>query len=191
MVIVTVGWVAADPLVGVAALAGLLLLPYATAPTMPWGATGQLRAVQYPAGWVAVRQELQRAPGDSSILILPWHLYLKVDFARRVVADPAPKYFGMDDRRTISSADPELGGAAQARPSAATRQAEEAVRRALRSDGAGFAASLDALGAEYIILTKNTDFQRYGFLGRQAGLELVYDDEDISLYRHRGFDLGR
>jgi len=46
-----------------------------------------------------------------------------------------------------------------------------------------FGRGLRDIGVHYVVLTKDTDFQRYDFMDHQAGWQRIYDDEDISLYR--------
>jgi hypothetical protein len=59
------------------------------------GMAGQLRAVEYPAGWYAVRDILAASPANERVLVLPWHGYLSFDFANQlVIANPATAFFG-------------------------------------------------------------------------------------------------
>lgn len=168
----------------------LLLLPLAITPTMPWGATGQLRAVQYPPGWQSVARIIgpgsHTSAAQSAVLVLPWHLYLNVDFAARVVANPAPKYFGtITGRPIIASADPQIGEAATIYPNQVVRQADSLVAAAL--EGRGFDGQLNNLNVEYVILGKDSNFRQYEFLERTPELQKVYDDDAISLYRNRDY----
>lgn len=157
-------------------------------PSMLWGGAGQLKAVQYPAGWQSVDQLIPREKGVR-VVALPWHLYLKMDFVGRVVANPVPKYYGYDGRTVISSADPEFGGSSVTSGSAGTAEVDAAVDAALANPdtvaaGRDFAQTMRQQDVHYVILTKNTDFQRYGFVDDLPGWQRVYDDEDIALYRY-------
>lgn len=175
------------PRVAMAVVAVLFIgLTLTLTPSMLWGGAGQLKAVQYPAGWQRVDQLIPREKGVR-VVALPWHLYLKMDFVGRVVANPVPKYYGYDGRTVISSADPEFGGSSVTSGSAGTAEVDAAVDAALANPdtvaaGRDFAQTMRQQDVHYVILTKNTDFQRYGFVDDMPCWQRVYDDEDIALY---------
>ncbi len=171
----------------------LLALPLLMTPNMLWAATGQLRSAPYPDGWYTVNRLLNQAaadnPADFQALVLPWHLYLHMDFVGRVTANPAINFF---DQPVISSNDPELLGAARSianrhiQTGAKVQQSQQQVE-AMLEQPSDFSRQLANLDIEYVILTKNSDYRRYDYLTNQTGLDRIYNDEDISLYRNRSY----
>ncbi|XVQ12326.1 hypothetical protein ACQP1W_07110 [Spirillospora sp. CA-255316] len=78
---------------------GALLAPVVLLPSLAWGAAGQLRSVDYPAGWARAKQiiEADRTPGD--VLVLPWAAYRSYPWnGGRRVLDPLPRYL---NRRVV------------------------------------------------------------------------------------------
>ncbi len=166
------------------AVAGLLLaLPVALTPTMVWGAKGQLQAVQYPEGWYAVNERLNDDADDFRTLFLPWHMYMHMDFAGRLIANPARNFF---DKPVVISDNPELDGAALDRSSPATRRITGALAVAGDNDRS-LGATLADLDVKYIILAKDNDYLTYDYLDKQANLTRVADYPAMSLYRNEAY----
>lgn len=188
-------------------LPAALLLPFVVTPCFMWAANGQLQAADYPAGWYAINQRLVAERSkvntindasannftetDARILFLPWHSYLHTNFAGRIIANPAPKFF---DVPLLVSGDPELGGAAYDKPTAASRQIDAALKQAkdqqkLDNHNKSFTAALESLNIQYVVLAKESDYQQYAFLRQQTALQLIADYKDISLYRVQDYQL--
>jgi len=162
-----------------------LALPFLIALPYIWGGNGQLQATDYPASWYTVNRNLVEADVQGKTLSLPWHLYAHSNFAGRIIANPAPKFF---DVPMVVSGDPELEGAAYNNPTVTSKQLDTAIKRAKNSgDSKDFTATLAKFGIQYVVLTKEADYQRYGFLDRQTGLERIADYNEISLYRVRDY----
>lgn len=153
-----------------------LLLPLLWVPMLLWGAGGQLRSAQYPAGWAELDQRLSALPAGG-IVVLPWHQYINLDFACRTVANPAPRYF---HRPLISSDDPELIGLAHQSPIATNRQVQAILDQRFLATNAG--PQFAAAGVRYIVLLKQADWQQYGWLDAQGGITVVKDAPDYRLY---------
>lgn len=77
------------------ALAALITLaPIAVLPGLAWGLAGQLRTVEYPAEWTAVRAVVAADPVPGKLLSLPWSSFRAYRWADNVpVLDPAPRAF--------------------------------------------------------------------------------------------------
>lgn len=68
-----------------------------------------LTPVSYPPDWTAAAAFLRAHAAHDTVLVLPWHLYEAIPFARgRVVGNPAPVVFPAG--RLLSSADAEIPG---------------------------------------------------------------------------------
>jgi hypothetical protein len=155
-----------------------LLVPLALAPMLLWGAGGQLRSVAYPAGWYDLNRRLSALP-PGGVVLFPWHEYLVLDFAGRLVANPAPGFF---DRPLISSDDPELIGVMPPSGHPASRVVENDVL-AGRFFEHNAGSKLAPLGIHYIALLKQADWTDYDWLNHQTDLKLIAKSDSWRLYR--------
>ncbi len=146
-----------------------------------WGIGGALRPVSFPAGWAEAREVVASAPG--TLVALPWHEYLDLDFADdRRVFNPVPDYFGHD---VIFSSDPELGrrSSEQADPRELhVRRVAEQVRSARPQS-----EELARLGVRWVVLLHEVDWRRYSALSADPGLEAVIATPALELFRVKGW----
>ena len=158
----------------------MVLIPMLCSSLMMWGFHGQLRSTDYPVEWYAARDILADAcTKDSKILNFPWHIYMRNDFAGRVVASPAQKFFGP---HIIASNDPEMDGATAYRTS--QDQADIGTKllpQAERGDPQ-FVEKLKQRHIQYILLVKENDYKRYDFLADQKGLKVMHDIPNVTMY---------
>lgn len=161
---------------------GLWGLFWLFTPTMVGGFAGQLRPVDYPAGWYAVDHRLGSDSTQFNTLFLPWHQYMSFAFARnRIIANPAPHFFGVP---VLSSDNPEFGGAG--RTTSDQRLAN--LSRWLKSpDEPNMAAKLARHNIKYVILARELDYSAYNKMVRQTGFQPVYRDQSIELYRNEAW----
>jgi hypothetical protein len=161
----------------------LMLVPLIGTPMMLWGFGGQLRSTDYPPGWYELDRQLRAENPSARTLMLPWHQYLPLDFAGRVVANPASGFFTVP---VVSSANPELPGVPPG-PDASglTRRIEDGVLAHRFVDSAA-APRLAGLGIKRVVLLKQADWQTYDWLSRQPGLVLVRETPDYQLWRVEG-----
>jgi hypothetical protein len=163
--------------------AGILLaLPFALTPTLPWAAMNQLQAAHYPVGWYQADDYLNKnnkQPGGR-VLFLPWHMYLYLDMSGRVSANPARQFF---DQPVITSHDPEFEGAAldTSRPEA--RRIDAAIKAASKGQP-GLPETLAELDVKFVLLARENDYEKYGWLSEQPGLVKVADYGSIVIYRN-------
>jgi hypothetical protein len=165
-----------------AAVAVAGLLPLLLVPMMLWGAAGQLVSTDYPPSWYTLNDRLnhlQASPaGQPDTLVLPWHQYLYLNFARRTVANPAPGFF---DRPVIVSNDPELLGVTPSfGPGLVSQIQENVINRRFFETNVG--TRLHPLGVRYVVLMKVSDWTEYTWLRNQSDLTLVADDPQWQLY---------
>jgi len=156
----------------------VVLLPLLGAPLMLGGFAGQLRPRDYPADWYALNSYF-REHHAKKVLFLPWHMYMRFDFAGRVIANPADKFF---DPVVITSGDPELKGAKSYGQTADQKYIGQALLPAAKKGGA-IAGVLATKGVEYIVLAKEFDYKEYEYLQKQLGLKLVKDGPTLQLYK--------
>lgn len=152
-------------------------------PVMFGGFDGQLVPRQYPADWYTVNEQLNKDNDTFEVLFLPWHLYMRYQFAGRVIAHPANGFF---DKPIITSDDPELQGTKAALDDSRKQQLS---RRILPEAAASstLGAQLGPLRVKYIILAKDADYKTYDYLDHQKDLQLVSETAILKLYRNTAF----
>ncbi len=162
------------------ATALLLALPLYYGNGLLFGAHGEIRPSQYPAGWYAADRVLVSDSHPGRTLILPWHEYMSYSFIQNqnsVVASPAPSFFSVP---ILASANPEVSGIA---PPATADQVAVAALVKEGSQGS-WAEVLGALNVKYILVAKEGDWKSYGYLDAQQGITRVADFGQILLFRN-------
>ncbi|HSW75180.1 MAG TPA: hypothetical protein VLG16_04935 [Candidatus Saccharimonadales bacterium] len=149
-----------------------------TAPLMPWAFHRQLHTSYYPGDWAKVNSYFAAQKEKSTVLFLPWHLYMPYSFTSHVIANPAPKFF--TNAMIIASNDPEIG--------AATGYGQPAMQRQLNKAFKG--GSLDNVReaiaqdkAQYIIVAKEYDFNKYASLLDAPQYKLVQNYKTIEVFK--------
>jgi hypothetical protein len=169
-------------LVGAVATGLLLALPLYYGNGLLFGAHGEIRPSQYPAGWYAAERVLAADSHPGRAVFLPWHEYMSYSFVlnqNRVIAPPAPSFFAVP---IVVSADPEVPGVV------APRSADQdAMTSLVRAGGNGqWAQVLTANHIKYVLLARELDWTYFRFLDDQPGLTKVGDFGSIVLYRIDG-----
>lgn len=152
-------------------------------PVMFGGFDGQLVPRQYPDDWYAVNEQLNNDHDTFDVLFLPWHLYMRYQFAGRVIAHPGNGFF---DKPMVTSDDPEMQGT---QPAIANDQknllTHQILPHASSSDTLG--AQLQPLNIKYILLAKDADYTSYDYLNHQKDLQLVSENATLKLYRNTAY----
>jgi len=156
--------------------AGVLLAagPVAILPVLAWGAGGRLGAVPFPRDWSSARTVMAADAVRGSILVLPWHLYLKPPWnGHRTTLNPAQRYF---TRRAVVNDDLEL--------ESRTIQGEDVWARRmdpLIESGRPLAGALRSYGIRYVLVLKVGPWR--DVLPRLRGLPQVADGQSLALFR--------
>jgi hypothetical protein len=157
----------------------LLAVPLYYGNGLLFGAHGEIRPSQYPAGWYAADRVLARDAHPSQALFLPWHEYMSYSFVRnqnRVVASPAPNFFSVP---VLVSIDPEVPGISPPRSAD-----QDAITALVRAGSSGqWAQVLNEHQIKYVLLARELDWTYFKFLDDQSGLFKVGDFGSIVLYR--------
>lgn len=151
-----------------------LFLPLAITPTMLWGFSGQLQPKTYPVGWYEMNQELKTIAKDKRTVFLPWHQYDTFDFAGRIIANPAEKFF---ETPVIVSDDPEFKNISPTVPDETKNKISEALKNTKT-----LPETLRSLGISYILLSKEKDEVDYGYLNTASGIKTIKENNDLKLY---------
>lgn len=162
---------------------GIMLVLIVFTSTMFWGFGGQLSPRHYPNDWFAARQMLQKDNGGHRTLFLPWHLYMHFRFAGRIIANPAPQFFG---KEVIVSNNPEFGDAS---PTTQDKTQKYLSRLILPTapENSRLGSTLSQLNIKYVLLAKDADVVDYDYLNQQKELKLMYEGPTIKLYRNEAF----
>jgi hypothetical protein len=161
-------------------VAALLSLPLYYGNGLLFGAHGEIKSSQYPAGWYAADRVLAADSSPDRTLFLPWHEYMRYSFIQNqnaVVVSPAPTFFSVP---IIVSANPEVPGITA--PNTADQAAVSNL--VLAGDKDLWAEALAARGIKYVLLAHELDWGSYQYLDNQPGLVKVGDYGSISLYRN-------
>jgi hypothetical protein len=155
----------------------LVAAPVLLLPALAWAAAGRLQPVAYPPQWAEARGVMASDPVPGDMLVLPWHLYLAFPWnGNRTVLDPAQRYF---TRRAVGNDDLELAGV-----TVAGEDPNGARLAPLVTGPAPLAPGLGAAGIRYVLVFKLAGGER--FTPRLAGLAMVLDNPELSLYRVPG-----
>jgi len=168
-----------DLAIGVAT--GLLLaMPLYYGNGLLFGAHGEIKPSQYPAGWYAADRLLASDAHPGRALMLPWHEYMSYGFIQnqnKIVAPPAPTFFSVP---VLVSSDPEVQGIS---PPGDTDQV--AISRLVAAGDKGqWVQVLTAHGIKYLLLTHDLEWRSYAYLDFQAGLVKIADFGSIEVYRN-------
>ena len=147
------------------------------------GRDRELRPASFPDSWQAANELLSRDSDDFQVLVLPWHQYLGLQFLEgRVVSNPARVFFEVPLIVGDNIELPSLYSDSNSRRSSYI----EAILAA-RGEVTQLGNLLVPLGVKYVALLKEADYGDYGFLSRQAALELVSESPELALYRNSRF----
>jgi len=158
----------------------LPLLPVAVLPSLAWGLHGRLEPVQYPAAWMALRDEVDRATAEhpGAVASFPFTYYRRYAWnGDRVVLDPLPRF--LDVEVLVNDDLPLTGQVVGGEDRRAAR-----VRAALAGTG-DLAAVLAREGVGHVVVQR--DQPDAGGQGqRLAGLPTVWQRGGLALLRVSG-----
>jgi hypothetical protein len=158
-----------------AVLAPVLLLP-----GLAWGSAGRLRAVHYPADWLAARQIIDGDRRGGTVLLLPWAAYRRYPWnGREAVYDPWSRFLR---REVISNDELQVGRLTLAPESAASSR----LNRIVRTPGA-LTGPLRGAGVRYVVIDAGPLLARPGpglaARARLPGARLVLASRDLIVFR--------
>ncbi|MEU8895441.1 hypothetical protein [Nocardia sp. NPDC048505] len=150
----------------------LLLLPLFD---LAWGVGGALRPVHYPGGWAQVVAGID-GPGD--VAVLPGGMFRKFPYSGKApVLDPAPRLLPNDVLQTGALP---VRGAVVAGEGRRAQQVETLLLQG------GSPRGLAELGVGWVVVERSTPGPLGAAQQTLAGLEPVYSDEQLALFRVPG-----
>jgi hypothetical protein len=164
-----------------AIIAASVALPL-IATSLLWGIGGRASVSQFPEGWDRANDVTAEASGN--LLVFPWYLYQPLEFAGfRVILNPADQVFEMP---TLVSSDADLFVRGETQPpDPRDLYVTRLLRRKQQLDNFGHLVA--PLGVRYIALAHESDFKGYSFLNRQEDLEIVFSEDEMTLYENLAF----
>lgn len=160
----------------------MLIIPFLFMRVMFWGFNGQLTPSHYPKGWFTANDQINKDMDDFAVLFLPWHQYMHFNFAGRIIATPAPSFFG---KTIVSSSDPELGGATSGQQDDRGRAVEKLIKAG--ENELTFADQLANQNIKYIILAKELDYEKYGYLNDMPEFKRIGNYDTVVLYENNAW----
>jgi len=152
------------------------------APLMVWGGAGQIKSVNYPRDWYEVNEFIAKEINcKTKILFLPWHSYMNFNWAGKIIANPAPKFFNCP---VIYGQNMEFGGIFGHNADLDEREVEKWVLNVGRTN----LLEENKLNINYIILAKEVDWQNYLWLGNHPNIELVKETDNLMVYRTKKYE---
>ncbi len=145
------------------------------APFLFWGFSRQVKPVMYPSDWQAVDSILQSTNCDGSTLVLPWHLYIKINWVDNIVSNPAKVFFKCP---VIVSSNPEWKGSGYTKD-----DYSEKIPNWISSHGNIQALKEIDSKIGYIILLKEADWILNSWISEKQGVDKVYEGDNILLYK--------
>jgi hypothetical protein len=160
----------------------LLSVPLIWTSTMLWGFNNQLTPVQYPADWFTMNNRLDADHSNFQVLFLPWHEYMSFNFAGRIIANPAPRFF---DKPVIISNNPQFKGIGPGVSNPEDTDISTILAAANEHQNIG--AQLARYHVKYVLLALDDDYTKYAYLNHQTDLQLVTKGATLELYRNKAF----
>ncbi|MUL76130.1 hypothetical protein FZI94_08690 [Mycobacterium sp. CBMA226] len=149
------------------AAAGCCVVVLAALPDLAWGVGGQLRSVQYPAGWYSVAAQINSDP--RPVAVLPPDVIRQFPWAGpTAVLDPLPRWVSAD---VLATGDLVIGGRTVPGEGVRARRVQDLLLR-----GADV-HQLAAAGVGWVVVEGPAP---------ALSLPIAYRDNDIALYRVGG-----
>jgi hypothetical protein len=165
---------------GVALGVMAVLAPVLLLPGLAWGSAGRLRAVHYPADWLAARRIIDSDRRGGTVVLLPWAAYRRYPWnGREAVYDPWSRFL---HREVISNDELQVGRLTLAPESAASSR----LNRIVRAPGA-LTGPLRGAGVRYVVIDAGPLLAGPGpglaARARLPGARLVLASRDLIVFR--------
>lgn len=155
-----------------------LLVPTLSVSSIFWGFSDQIRAHDYPVGWYQAEQILKSRDSVGHVLVLPWHGYPRLSFAGfKRISSPASRFFSSQTISGRAIDNVYLSETAQ-------NDWDDKIFRLVQGLET-LDSNIDFLHQQdvtHIILLREADYNRYGFLAQSTSLKEIFDTDSITVY---------
>jgi hypothetical protein len=163
-------------------VAGLVAVTLVAIYPMAWGYQGQLTPSEYPKDWYSARTYIDSkyvvGEDTKAVLLLPWHQYMDISFANyRRIVNPAIMFF---NNSVVASKNVDNAYLDSARTDPWEVFITLWVQGVTPTPEA--VATLKANNVGYIVLLKESDWQKYWRITESSELKVVLDTPTIIVY---------
>jgi hypothetical protein len=155
----------------------IVALPIIITPTMFGGFAGQLIPRTYPAEWTSMNNRLKEYNTITQVLFLPWHHYASYSFSKRIIANPAEKFFEVP---MLASDNPEFKNISATIPNKNKQHITLGLQHPSK-----FSEALHEAKISHILLAKEQDWHDYLKIIPPSA-KLIVEDTKFQLYEVKG-----
>jgi len=148
-----------------------------------FGFHDQLKPVDYPESWYEVNDLMNSDEDEFNILFLPWHAYMDFQWIEnrdKRLGTPANSFF---DKPVILGDNMEIGGIYSQSADPISKYIEFLLQN--RDNIKNFGELVAPINVRYIVLVEEVDYRNYDFLYSQEDLELIFEGEDLIVFRNK------
>ncbi|MDD2487620.1 MAG: hypothetical protein PHS92_04605 [Candidatus Gracilibacteria bacterium] len=190
--------------------AGLLSVPILYTPTMLLGFNGQLFVTDYPKEWYSLNEDFKIRFQDNGkqekcgyldkgtslkcydVLVLPWHQYIGLKFAKRTIANPSEGFF--HNASILQGDNMEMGNIYTQTLRPESRIIEKYIGpKGIFKDSVedsemeSFIQDLRGLGISEILILKESDYKKYmdimDIIEKKGKIRAIKDNDRLKLFR--------
>lgn len=160
----------------------LLLVPLSYSPGLLWGLNRQLPVGTYPESWYKADAFLMSDQDTFNVLVVPWHQYIELSFAKNIVINPADGFF---HKPVLAGDNVEFGPIY----TQSTRPESQVIEGLLRQgkNMKTMGSVLDGIQVKYVIWLLESDFFTYSYIEKQKDLSLVFEDAGIKVFENKAW----
>ena len=153
------------------------VVPLFWAGTLLWGGFGQFAPHGYPQGWQEAQNALQTDKQVRNVLFLPWHMYIRLNFAGNVMAaSPAGVFFS---ERMLTGKDTDNRFLLEAEKSPLDEHVSLLARETIPDDREFWKSE----NVSHIVIAKTDDWEKFSKLSASDFFEKIVDNDSILVFR--------
>ncbi len=153
------------------------IIPFLWAGTLLWGVLARVASHDYPFGWYESKRVLQEDPETRNVLFLPWHAYIRLNFAGyAMVGSPAQAFFSQP---MITSNDTDNRFLLESEKSIWDDHVA-LLKSEVIPDDRDFWKSSDVT---HIVVAKTDDWEGFSGIYNSPYFEEVYDSDSMVVFK--------
>ncbi len=153
------------------------LIPFLWSGTMLFGAYGQVAPYSYPNGWYEAEEVLSADSETQKVLFLPWHMYIRLNFAGgEIVGNPATAFFS---KEMITGLDFDNLLMLSSQKNVYDEHVAELTLETIPDERAFWISK----GVTDIAIAKTDDWEQFSGLWNSHYFENIFDSDSIALFK--------